>query len=266
MKSRIKGIASRSWRKAARGTSIRDAAPHPERAGCRNKHNNAHGRAHAHARKIRARRVGLGRRRDDRRLLAIRAGAGQGADPDRLPAADHRPARLARRRNGERLPAVLGTGRHDRRRAQDRDRHRRHPLQSGSGADPGAPPRAAGEGTLHGRGAGGARGGGGWGGGGGKLGARRRRRAAGAVVLEERPWLGGRPGARYEGPAVAQVSKETGVPLVMDAAGADNVTKWDRTPTVVRTAISSSQIGHPFGEYLYKELGLRNVTFIGQDY
>lgn len=70
----------------------------------------------------------------------------------------------------------------------------------------------------------------------------------------------------HEGPAVAQVSKETGVPLVMDAAGADASTKWDRTPTVVRTALSASQIGHPWGEYLYKELGLRNVTFIGQDY
>lgn len=70
----------------------------------------------------------------------------------------------------------------------------------------------------------------------------------------------------HEGPAVAQVSKETGVPLIMDPAGADNVTKWERTPTVVRTAVSSSQIGHPFGEYLYKEAGLRNVAFIGQDY
>jgi branched-chain amino acid transport system substrate-binding protein len=70
----------------------------------------------------------------------------------------------------------------------------------------------------------------------------------------------------HEGPAVAQVSKETGVPLVMDTAGADNVTKWDRTPTVVRTAVSASQIGHPFGDYLYKDLGARNVTFIGQDY
>jgi branched-chain amino acid transport system substrate-binding protein len=70
----------------------------------------------------------------------------------------------------------------------------------------------------------------------------------------------------HEGPAVAQVSKETGVPLVMDAAGADVVTKWSRTPTVVRTAVSASQIGHPWGEYMYKELGLRNVTFIGQDY
>ena len=66
----------------------------------------------------------------------------------------------------------------------------------------------------------------------------------------------------HEGPAVAQVSRETGIPLVMDPAGADNVTKWDRMPTVVRTAISASQLGHPFGEYLYKELGLRNVTFI----
>ena len=70
----------------------------------------------------------------------------------------------------------------------------------------------------------------------------------------------------HEGPAVAQVSKESGVPLVMDAAGADVVTKWERTPTVVRTAVSASQIGHPWGEYMYKELGLRNVTFIGQDY
>lgn len=70
----------------------------------------------------------------------------------------------------------------------------------------------------------------------------------------------------HEGPAAAQVSKETGVPLVMDPAGADNVTKWNRTPTVVRTAVSSSQVGHPMGDYLYNELGLRHITFIGQDY
>ena len=70
----------------------------------------------------------------------------------------------------------------------------------------------------------------------------------------------------HEGPAVAQVSKETGIPVVMDPAGADSVTQWTRTPTVIRTATSSSQIGHPFGDYLYKELGARNVTFIAQDY
>jgi hypothetical protein len=27
-------------------------------------------------------------------------------------------------------------------------------------------------------------------------------------------------------------------------------------------AVSASQIGHPFSDYLYKELGARNVTFI----
>ena len=70
----------------------------------------------------------------------------------------------------------------------------------------------------------------------------------------------------HEGPAAAQVSKETGIPLVMDIAGADDVTKWNRTPTVVRTGVSASQIGHPFGDYLYKELGARNVTFIAADY
>ena len=74
------------------------------------------------------------------------------------------------------------------------------------------------------------------------------------LVLQEKVRFMVGPLCGHEGPAVAQVSKETGVPLVMDAAGADNVTKSDRTPTVVRTAISSSQIGHPFGEYLYKEL------------
>src|SRR5213593_4333714 len=86
------------------------------------------------------------------------------------------------------------------------------------------------------------------------------------VVHQEKVHFMVGPLCGHEGPAVAQVSKETGVPLVMDTAGADTVTKWDRTPTVVRTAVSASQIGHPWGDYMYKELGARNVTFIGQDY
>ena len=86
------------------------------------------------------------------------------------------------------------------------------------------------------------------------------------VVHQEKVHFMVGPLCGHEGPAVAQVSKETGVPLVMEPAGADTVTKWDRTPTVVRTAVSASQIGHPWGDYLYRQLGLRNVTFIGQDY
>jgi branched-chain amino acid transport system substrate-binding protein len=70
----------------------------------------------------------------------------------------------------------------------------------------------------------------------------------------------------HEGPAVAQVSRETGVPVLMSIAGADEVTKWKRVPTVIRTGLSSSQISHPFGEWAYREAGCRNVTGIGQDY
>jgi len=70
----------------------------------------------------------------------------------------------------------------------------------------------------------------------------------------------------HEGPAVAQVSESTGVPLLLVPSASDNLTKWDRVPTVIRTGFSSSQDAHPFGEYLYNELGLRNVTFVGQDY
>jgi branched-chain amino acid transport system substrate-binding protein len=86
------------------------------------------------------------------------------------------------------------------------------------------------------------------------------------VVHQDKVHLIIGPLCGHEGPAVAQVSKETGIPVVMDPAGADSVTQWSRTPTVIRTATSSSQIGHPFGDYLYKELGARNVTFIAQDY
>lgn len=86
------------------------------------------------------------------------------------------------------------------------------------------------------------------------------------LALQEEVDLMVGPLCGHEGPAVAQVSEETGVPLVMDPAGADAVTKWDRKPTVVRTAVSSSQIGHPFGDYLYNVAGLRHITFVAQDY
>lgn len=85
------------------------------------------------------------------------------------------------------------------------------------------------------------------------------------VANDEVDFLVG-PLCGHEGPAVAQVSEDTGVPLLLVPAAADSQTKWDRKPTVIRTGFSSSQDAHPFGEYLYKELGLRNVTFLGQDY
>src|SRR2546422_8302645 len=52
----------------------------------------------------------------------------------------------------------------------------------------------------------------------------------------------------HEGPAVAQVSRETGVPVLVSIAGADELTKWKRVPSVIRTGFSASQTSHPFGD------------------
>lgn len=74
----------------------------------------------------------------------------------------------------------------------------------------------------------------------------------------------------HVGPAVAQVSQETGVPLLIDISAANGITarpnKRAEFPTVVRLGWSASQVSHPFGEYVYSELGCRNATVIGQDY
>lgn len=70
----------------------------------------------------------------------------------------------------------------------------------------------------------------------------------------------------HEGPAVAQASRETGVPVLVPIAGADELTQWKRVPTVIRTGATSSQTAHPFGDWIYKEQGCRNVTAIGNDY
>jgi branched-chain amino acid transport system substrate-binding protein len=70
----------------------------------------------------------------------------------------------------------------------------------------------------------------------------------------------------HEGPAVAQVSRETGIPVLVSIAGADEITQWKRLPTVIRTGATSSQAAHPFGDWLYREAGCRNVTSIGNDY
>lgn len=74
------------------------------------------------------------------------------------------------------------------------------------------------------------------------------------------------PFCGHAGVALAQVAVEAETPLILFIAAGDKLTKWDANPLVVRTGFSSSQDSHPFGEWLYKEKGLRNVTFIGQDY
>lgn len=70
----------------------------------------------------------------------------------------------------------------------------------------------------------------------------------------------------HVGPAVAAISEETGVPLLVDIAASDELTQRDPFDTVIRTGWNASQVSHPFGHYMYHELGCRNATFIGQDY
>lgn len=70
----------------------------------------------------------------------------------------------------------------------------------------------------------------------------------------------------HEGPAVEQVSEETGVPVLMSIAAEDAITQPGEVDTVIRTGFSASQVSHPFGAYAYDELGCRQVSAIGQDY
>src|SRR5690625_3324149 len=70
----------------------------------------------------------------------------------------------------------------------------------------------------------------------------------------------------HEGPAIAQVSAETGIPVLMSIAADDTTTQPNDVPTLIRTGFAGSQVSHPFGQYAYDELGCRNAAFIGQDY
>jgi branched-chain amino acid transport system substrate-binding protein len=85
------------------------------------------------------------------------------------------------------------------------------------------------------------------------------------VQLEKVHFIVG-PLCGHEGQAVAQVSRETGVPVLMSMAAADEVTKWKRTPTVVRTGFSASQPAHAFGDYIARDVGCRKATSIANDY
>src|SRR5690625_2947944 len=69
----------------------------------------------------------------------------------------------------------------------------------------------------------------------------------------------------HEGPAIEQVSDETGIPVLMSIAADDSTTQPNEVDTLIRTGFSGSQVSHPFGQYAYDELGCRNAAFIGQD-
>lgn len=69
------------------------------------------------------------------------------------------------------------------------------------------------------------------------------------------------------GLAIADYVTENEVPTFFQIVSADDLTQRDRSPYIVRVAgWTSSQIHHPFGEYLAVEEGCTNVYTIGSDY
>ncbi len=56
------------------------------------------------------------------------------------------------------------------------------------------------------------------------------------------------------------------IPTLYPVMAPDDITQRKRAKWIVRTGWSSSQPSHPFGEYAYKELGLRKIVTIGFDY
>ncbi|CAA9421292.1 MAG: hypothetical protein AVDCRST_MAG51-2013, partial [uncultured Ramlibacter sp.] len=77
-----------------------------------------------------------------------RVGATAAPDQGRRPRAHHRTAGHSREGDGRQPEDVLGEEQLHRVRAQGRPGDRRHHLQSGHGADAGAPPRTSGKGAL----------------------------------------------------------------------------------------------------------------------
>lgn len=56
------------------------------------------------------------------------------------------------------------------------------------------------------------------------------------------------------------------IPTLYPVMAPDDITQRKRAKWIVRTGWSSSQPSHPFGEYAYKELGLRKIVTLGFDY
>jgi len=56
------------------------------------------------------------------------------------------------------------------------------------------------------------------------------------------------------------------IPMILPITGADDLTKRSRYEWVIRTGFSSSQYGHPFADWVYKNLGYKRVATFGLDY
>ncbi|CAN5782686.1 ABC transporter substrate-binding protein [soil metagenome] len=64
----------------------------------------------------------------------------------------------------------------------------------------------------------------------------------------------------------SEVIRESGVPLIITTAGADNLTQRDAADNIFRVSYTSSQDAMPLGDYACNELGYENVAVVGLDY
>ena len=68
------------------------------------------------------------------------------------------------------------------------------------------------------------------------------------------------------GYAIAPYIDSQQIPMVYPVVSADDLTQRRRAKWIVRTGWTSSQPNHPFGEYVYDQLGFRTVATIALDY
>jgi branched-chain amino acid transport system substrate-binding protein len=68
------------------------------------------------------------------------------------------------------------------------------------------------------------------------------------------------------GYALAPYVNSMQIPIVYPVVSADDLTQRRRSPWIIRTGFTSSQPNHPFGEYAYHTLKLREITTIALDY
>lgn len=64
----------------------------------------------------------------------------------------------------------------------------------------------------------------------------------------------------------SEVIRESGVPLLITTAGADDLTQRDAAENIFRVSYTSSQDSMPLGDYACNELGYETVSMIGLDY
>ncbi len=73
------------------------------------------------------------------------------------------------------------------------------------------------------------------------------------------------PYTSAEALAIAGVVEQAGVPILLSSSGADDLTQRRRSPWIVRSIATSSQIGYTLGDYCAKNLKYKKVACIGLD-